>query len=377
MKKQADQYFQVITTEHENSADILLYGYIGQDDRWDEDRKEERITDIAFIQKLNELSSRYQRINIRINSPGGSVYHGDAIIAAIRNCQSEIHTYNDGMAASIAAVIWLAGHERHMSAHAKLMIHSTATFVFGTAQDLRQVADQLDTFDEASAAVIAAATGMSEEEVTSQFFDYEDHWYTAKDAVGMGLIDKVEEYDVKESMKDVEQMTYSEILRHFTQREDKEAQNFLQWIGKRISNMLQLSPATQLNFPNKKTEEMTIQELQDSLKNGDIRIEDVVQILKDKGYGIEPPKSEVQQLTASIADTVQASVEEAVKPLNEKIGALEAMVEQIGAAPGAGEEKTPKPDQPSAKEAWLQQTGAENDAFTEAVKKGESITFTD
>ena len=50
--KKVPTYFQVVAVEGETSADILLYGYIGQDIWWDQERKEERITDISFVQKL-------------------------------------------------------------------------------------------------------------------------------------------------------------------------------------------------------------------------------------------------------------------------------------------------------------------------------------
>lgn len=378
MKKQTEQYFQVIASEKEDSADILLYGYIGQDDWWDEDRKEERITDIAFIQKLSELESRYQRINIRINSPGGSVYHGDAIIAAIRNCKADIHTYNDGMAASIAAVIWLAGHQRHMSVNAKLMLHSTSTIIYGTAKDLRQAADQLDTFDAASVAVIAAATGMSEDDVQEKFFDYEDHWYTAKQCVEIGVIKEIEQYESQNTPENVEQMTYSQLLDHFSTKGDKVAQNWLGRLRERIGKAFQPAPVAlqTINSPQNQNS-MNIKEFQDSLEQGDIQLEEVIQHLSDKGYQVQAPKSPAEQAAESMAQTVTAAVQATIKPLNEKIEKLEGDIVQLGAQPGAGETKTPAPDQPDVKQAWMQQNGLNeaNEGFAKTVKSGGKVKF--
>lgn len=378
MKKQPDQYFQVIASEKSDSADILLYGYIGQDDWWDEERKEERITDIAFIQKLSELESRYQRINIRINSPGGSVYHGDAIIAAIRNCQAEIHTYNDGMAASIAAVIWLSGHQRHMSVNAKLMLHSTSTIVYGTAKDLRQVADQLDTFDAASVAVIAAATGMSEEDVQQQFFDYEDHWYTAKKCVEMGLIDEIEQYEAQNTPDNVEQMTYSELLSHFSNKGDQVAQNWLTRMRERIGAMFQAPVVTQTNISQQENQSiMNITEFKNSLENGDISMAEVIQHLADQGYQIEAPKTPEQQAAETMSSTVISAVQAAINPLNEKIEQLERKLAELGAMPGATATQTASDVTLSAKEAWLQQNAKEaNEALSKAAKDGERVKFT-
>lgn len=378
MKNQSDQYFQVKASEKENSASILLYGYIGQDEWWDEDRKEELITDIAFIQKLGELESRYQRINIRINSPGGSVYHGDAIIAAIRNCKAEIHTYNDGMAASIAAVIWLAGHQRHMSSNAKLMLHSTSTIEMGTAKDFRSTADKLDIFDQASAAVIAAATGMEEDEVTQQFFDYEDHWYTAKQAVEMGLIEKIEEYQAEGAPEEVEQMTYTQLVRHFGQRGDKVAQNWLSQIASRLGNVFQPAPiATQSIFLQQKPNSMNIQEFQSSLENGDIKLGDVIQHLTSNGYTVQAPKTPEQQIADQMTSTVTDAVQAAISPLNDKISELEGKLTELGAKPGADATQTENPNQLTAKEQWLQQNAKEsNESFAKAVTSGERVRFT-
>ncbi|PHN06956.1 head maturation protease, ClpP-related [Flavilitoribacter nigricans] len=377
MKKQSDQYFQVISSEQADSADILLYGYIGQDDWWDEDRKEERITDIAFIQKLSELASRYQRINIRINSPGGSVYHGDAIIAAIRNCEAEIHTYNDGMAASIAAVIWLAGHQRHMSVNAKLMLHSTSTIIYGTAKDLRQAADQLDTFDAASVAVIAAATGMNEDQVKEMFFDYEDHWYAAKQCVEMGLIGEVEQYESQNTPDNVEQMTYSQLLSHFSTKGDQVAQNWLGRLRDRIGQVFHPAPvALQTINSSKNQNSMDIKEFQNSLEQGDIKLEEVIQHLSDQGYKVEAPKTPEQQATESMTSTVTAAVQAAINPLNEKITQLEGKLAEIGAQPGANATQTATPAPPDAKQAWLQQNAKEaNDSFTKATETGERVKF--
>jgi len=225
--KKVHTYFQVVAEEGETSADILLYGYIGQDWWYSEERKDERITDISFVRKLRELESRYSRINIRINSPGGSVFHGDPIISAIRQSKAEIHTYNDGMAASLAAIIWLAAPNRHMSVNAKLMFHATSSVAIGTAKAMRIEAERLEKFDNASIAVFSATTGMDEEEVRNKFYDYEDHWMTASDAEEMGFINTVEEYDTKEIPEEVEQLTYTQLLEHFDQQNDQEAHGLM------------------------------------------------------------------------------------------------------------------------------------------------------
>jgi ATP-dependent protease ClpP protease subunit len=201
-------YFRVITERGDDSADIYLYGYIGQ---MGFDASED-ITDIAVVKAIRELEGYVKRINIRINSPGGSVLHGDPIVTAIKNSKAEIHTYVDGMAASMAFDIWVSSKNRHASAHSKLMVHATSTIAFGTAKDMRAAADMLDKFDETSIASFSAATGMSEDETRTRYYDYEDHWMTAKDAFGMGLIAEVEDYAVASAMAEPEKMSFRQLL---------------------------------------------------------------------------------------------------------------------------------------------------------------------
>lgn len=375
--KKVQNYFQVVAEEGETSADILLYGYIGQDFWWNEERKQERITDISFVRKLRELESRYDRINIRINSPGGSVYHGDPIVSAIRNSKAEIHTYNDGMAASMAAIIWLAASNRHMSVNAKLMLHATSSIAIGTAKAMRSEAERLDKFDSASIALFAEVTGMEEDEVRTQFYDYEDHWLTAAEAREIGFIDTAENYETKDLPEDVDQMTYTQLLELFDRQGDQEGQGMM---GRLKQKWLSLFPSrqmagSQISKPQIESR-MDIKEFQDSLQKGDIKLEDVIQVLTGQGYTVEAPKTAAQIMSEQMASTVQSAVEAALKPFNEKMEKLEGQVKQLGGEPGG--EPTPTgitqiKQLPDAQQAWLQQNAEADKAFAKAVKEGEGL----
>lgn len=213
-----DKYFRAYYDKEGNTGELYLYGYIGQkaDPFYGED-PEEDITDKAVVKAIRELEKQTGRINIRINSPGGSVMHGDPIITAIRNSKAEIHTYVDGIAASMAFDIWAAAKNRHASINSKLMIHATGGFAFGTAKDMRAAADMLDKFDQSAISTFADATGMSEDEIRSKFYDdYADHWMTAKDALEMGLIDEIEDYETALPVQNPEKYSYRQLLEHAT-----------------------------------------------------------------------------------------------------------------------------------------------------------------
>ena len=213
-----DKYFRAYYDKEGNTGELYLYGYIGQkaDPFYGED-PEEDITDKAVVKAIRELEKQTARINIRINSPGGSVMHGDPIITAIRNSKAEIHTYVDGIAASMAFDIWAAAKNRHASINSKLMIHATGGLAFGTAKDMRAAADMLDKFDQSAISTFADATGMSEDEIRKKFYeDYADHWLTAKDALEMGLISEIENYETALPVPNPEKYSYRELLEQAT-----------------------------------------------------------------------------------------------------------------------------------------------------------------
>ncbi len=207
-----NEYFRVMTdTSEPGAADVYLYGYIGQEKWWDDDPTE-ALTDLAVVKAIKDLEKSYSRINLRINSPGGSVLHGDPIIAAIRSSTADIHTYNDGMAASMAFDIWVAGKNRHAAAHSKFMVHATATVAIGTAADMRSAAAMLDKFDETSIASMALATGMDEETIRGEYYDYADHWLTARDAKNLGLVAELEDYQTSAPVPEPEKMSFRQLL---------------------------------------------------------------------------------------------------------------------------------------------------------------------
>lgn len=204
-------YFRVMTAPDGNTADLYLYGYIGQD-KWWEDDPTEPLTDLAVVQAIKQLEKEHNRINVRINSPGGSVMHGDPIITALRSSPAEIHTYVDGIAASMAFDIWVASKNRHAATNSKLMVHATSSIAIGTAEDMRQAAAMLEKFDETSIASMAEATGMDPEEIASRFYDYKDHWLSAKDAKEMGLISEIESYPVSQPADNPEKLSFRQLL---------------------------------------------------------------------------------------------------------------------------------------------------------------------
>jgi len=190
------------------SVDIMIYGIIG--DSW----YEESVTARQFIADLKALEKDYSRINVRINSPGGSVFDGLPIFNALRSSTAEIHTYNDGLCASMAGLVLLAGKTVHTADNALLMLHSPMSGCQGNASDIQQVIDMLDKVQDSLIACITSRGTATADDIKAKYFDYKDHWLNADEAKAEGFIDVVEKGENKVSNK-VTNMSLSEIMNQF------------------------------------------------------------------------------------------------------------------------------------------------------------------
>lgn len=186
-------------------ATILLYGDIGEGERVESGR---------IVSELLALQSEYEKIDIRINSRGGDVFSGMAIHNALRQSKSDITIYVDGVAASIAAIIALCGKPLYMSPYARLMLHCVSGGTWGSASELRQVAEQMEQLQSDLAKMIAGRCGMKAEEVAKKYFDEKDHWIDAQEAVEMKIADGIYDMDTA----GVQPKTEDEIYTYFNNR---------------------------------------------------------------------------------------------------------------------------------------------------------------
>lgn len=164
------------------AAEILIYGDIGES-YW-----EETVSAATFVRELSELD--VDAITVRINSIGGSVPDGLAIYNAMRRHKATITVEVDGMAFSIASLIAVAGDKVLMASNALLMVHAPWTYTAGNSAELREQADQLDTWAAAMSTSYAARTG-DQPAMLVLLTDGKDHYYTAQEALHAKLIDDV------------------------------------------------------------------------------------------------------------------------------------------------------------------------------------------
>lgn len=173
-------------------ADLLLYGEIVNNAVGGEDV----VLGKAVVGEILTLSQSCDRIRVHINSEGGEVYAGIAIFNALRSCTREVTIYTDGISASIAGIIAMCGRKHYMSKYARLMIHSVSAGVYGDKNDLLATVDEIKSLEDTLAVIIGERMKCSPDEVKTRYFDGTDHWFSAEEAVRLGLADGIYDIDV-------------------------------------------------------------------------------------------------------------------------------------------------------------------------------------
>lgn len=185
----------------DNTADLYIYGDIGES-WW-----AESVTAKAVVDQLNELDASVTAVDVYVNSYGGSVTDGLAIYNALRRkarAGVTVNTHNDGIAASIASLIMMAGDTVTMASNARFMVHAPwgGLYVTGNAVEVRKAAaefaDMLDGYSESMAKSYAAKTLRPQADMLALLTDGEDHWYSAEQAKAEGFIDTISDADAED-----------------------------------------------------------------------------------------------------------------------------------------------------------------------------------
>jgi ATP-dependent protease ClpP protease subunit len=171
----------------EPDAELLVYGDIG--DSW----YGESVTAQRIVRELQVLDATH--ILVRINSYGGSVSDGIAIYNALRAHSARKTTSVEGIAASIASLIAMAGDDLQIYANATLMIHAPWTIAIGNSADMRELADVLDQYAESMSTSYSRKTGKAEADVLALLTDGADHYFTARQALDDGWVDRIADLD--------------------------------------------------------------------------------------------------------------------------------------------------------------------------------------
>ena len=176
------KWFEIINKA--DKAEIWIYEQIGED-FWTGGG----VTAKSFQKELAGIKA--SQIDLHINSPGGEVFDGITIYNLIKQHPANVTAHIDGLAASIASVIALAGDTVIMAENALFMIHNPWGFAMGDASEMRKTADLLDKIGGSLVTAYSSKSGKSDDEI-SALMDSET-WMTAQEAKDAGFIDEISE----------------------------------------------------------------------------------------------------------------------------------------------------------------------------------------
>jgi len=177
--------FWQFKAKEEKTGDLLLYGIIESQTWWGDE-----ITPKQFKKDLDALGE-IDSLNVYINSDGGDVFAAQAIYSMLKRHKAKVVVFIDGLAASAASVIAMAGDVIYMPQNAMMMIHNPWTIALGNAEDFRKLADDLDKIRNAIISVYETKTGLEKDKII-EFLDSET-WFTAEEAVELGFADELEQ----------------------------------------------------------------------------------------------------------------------------------------------------------------------------------------
>ncbi len=158
-----------IKNASKENVDLYIYDSIGEEIKGSDFAREIRLIEDTEV----------KRINVRINSGGGIVVDGFSIWAALKNSSKEVHTFNDGLAASMAGILLMAGKVIHAANYSQLMIHPVSG---GSEQGRKALQDSL-------VMILSKRSGNTKEEITEMMIA--ETWLSAKEAKKKGFVDEI------------------------------------------------------------------------------------------------------------------------------------------------------------------------------------------
>lgn len=175
------KFWNWVRNENDESRTLFLNGEIS-DETWYGDE----VTPKMFKEELQDGEGD---ITVWINSPGGDVFAAAQIYNMLMDYKGNVTVKIDGLAASAASVIAMAGTEVQMSPVAMMMIHNPATIAIGDSSEMQKAIDMLDEVKESIMNAYEIKTGLSRSRI-SHLMDAES-WFNAKKAVELGFADKL------------------------------------------------------------------------------------------------------------------------------------------------------------------------------------------
>jgi len=184
--------FQLSINNDKKLAELKIYGDISSTS-WNE----EDSTPTNIANQLDQMEG-IETLNVRINSYGGDVFAGQAILSLLKRQKCEVIIYIDGIAASAASVIAMAGR-CIMPKNAMMMIHNPWSIAIGDSDEMRKTAD---TLDKIGLAVVEAYKSKAKNLTDQEIKDImqAESWLTAQECLDYGFCDEIDNQDIEMSI---------------------------------------------------------------------------------------------------------------------------------------------------------------------------------
>ena len=187
-------------SQEESAERVLeLYGTIAEESWFDDD-----VTPKMF---RDELFADTGPVTVWLNSPGGDCIAASQIYSMLMDYPGEVTVKIDGIAASAASVIAMAGTKVLMAPTALMMIHNPATMAFGDHNDMKAAVKMLDEVKQSIINAYSLRTGLSDEEL-SRMMEAET-WMNARKAIALGFADGMLE-DSKRAVSDMAAFSFAQ-----------------------------------------------------------------------------------------------------------------------------------------------------------------------
>lgn len=174
--------FRAEAGDEPTSAELMIFAAIGD---WEE------MGDVSargFAKALGALPKSVKRLDIHINSPGGSVFEASAIYSRLADHPSTKVVFVDGLAASAASIVAMVGHKIYIRSNANMMIHLPSGLAMGNSEDMRHMATALDSITESMINVYAKRTKLERDEIRDLMSA--ETWFSPALAVEKGFADE-------------------------------------------------------------------------------------------------------------------------------------------------------------------------------------------
>lgn len=205
----------------EDRVKVYLNGVIQSEKYWYQE-DDERIVTPAFVKESLKDIHEDKLVELYVNSVGGDVYASIEIGNYLKQIPNEIHVVIESIAASGASIISMAGDKIKMFPNSMMMIHQASAMVYGNADELEKIANDLRKFDETVAVSYKKRFKGTDDELMAMIKD--ETYLTAEDCLSLGLADEIIEEQVEESSEDAK----IAVLERFKKENKQEVTNILE-----------------------------------------------------------------------------------------------------------------------------------------------------